>query len=42
MTTGRFLCFLVERIKKNHEKQEKERLRAQKKLTNPLQFANNA
>lgn len=41
MTTGRFLCFSVEKIKKNHEKEEKGRLRAQKKQSNPLQFANN-
>lgn len=43
MTAGRsFFCFSEEKIAKNCEKQEKERLRTQKKQSNPLQFANNA
>ena len=39
------VCYVLcakEKIAKNCEKQEKERLRTQKKQSNPLQFANNA
>lgn len=39
---GALFCFSEEKIAKNCEKQEKERLRTQKKHSNPLQFANNA
>lgn len=39
LTAGRSFLFFR---RKNSEKQEKERLRTQKKQSNPLQFANNA
>ena len=42
LTAGRSFWFSEEKIAKNCEKQEKERLRTQKKQSNPLQFANNA
>lgn len=42
MTTGRFLCFPIEKIKKNRKKQEKARLRTQKMHGKGLQFTNNA
>ncbi len=42
MTTGRFLCFSMEKIKKNRKKKEKACLRSQKIEGNGLQFTNNA
>lgn len=49
LTAGRSFLFFrrknsekLRKTAKNCEKQEKERLRTQKKHSNPLQFANNA
>ena len=42
MTTGRFLCFSIEKMQKKCKNGEKGRLRTQKKQSYPLQFTNNA
>ncbi len=41
MTTGRFLCFIVEKKQKNFKKRVKARSRAHKKHSKGLQFTNN-